>query len=105
VTQTGNAFVVGTTASPNFPQANPVQPGYGGPPTDAFVAQLDPKGTTLVFSTFLGGNNDDRGTDVAVSLAGVAFVTGWTYSPNFPTVSPLAPTLGGSPDVFIAILS
>ncbi len=105
VDQAGNAFVAGTTDSPNFPQSNPVQPGYGGPPTDAFVAQLDPKGTTLLFSTFLGGNTDDRGTDVAVSLTGVAFVTGWTYSPNFPTVSPLAGTPGGSPDVFIAILS
>jgi hypothetical protein len=105
VDQAGNAFVVGTTDSPNFPQSNPVQPAYGGAPTDAFVAVVDPKGVAVPFSTFLGGSGDDRGTDIAVSLAGVAFVTGWTYSPNFPTVSPLAATLGGSPDAFIAILS
>jgi Beta-propeller repeat len=103
--QAGNAFVVGMTQSPNFPQSNPVQPGYGGPPTEAFVAMLDPKGSALPFSTFLGGSSDELAAAVAVSLAGSAFVTGWTYSPNFPTKNPLQGTLGGSPDAFIAVLS
>jgi hypothetical protein len=100
----GNAYVAGTTTSPNFPQVNPAQPAYGGGPFDAFVAKVDPTGAALVYSTCLGGSDDDRGTDVAVNPLGNAYVTGWTYSPNFPTVSPLQGTPGGSPDVFIAIL-
>jgi hypothetical protein len=105
VDQAGNAFVVGQTDSPTFPQSNPVQPGYGGPPNDGFVAMLDPKGSALPFSSFLGGSSADLAKDVAVSLAGVAFVTGWTYSPNFPTKNPLQSTPGGAPDVFVAVLS
>ena len=53
----GNAFIYvgGVTASSTFPLANPVQPTYGGGPSDAFVAHVASDGTSLIFSTFLGG--------------------------------------------------
>jgi len=52
----GNIYVAGSTASTNFPLHNPYQPIYGGGPWDAFVAKLDPTGTSLIYSTYLGGS-------------------------------------------------
>jgi hypothetical protein len=97
----GNTFVVGNTDSSDFPLANPVQPVYGGGTQDAFVAQLDPSGTRLVYSTYLGGNQDDIGGGVAVRDSGQAYVVGGTDSPNFPVVNPLQAQLAGVRDVFV----
>ena len=85
----GNAYVTGSTASTDFPTANPLQPNYGGGVYDVFVAKLNPAGSALVYSTYLGGSNEDDGYAIAVDSAGNAYVTGQTYSTNFPTVNPL----------------
>ncbi len=63
---------------------------------------LDP---TLIYSTYLGGSGTDEGNGVAVDSAGNVYVTGLTYSSNFPTASPLDNTLGGSEDAFVTKLN
>jgi hypothetical protein len=79
----GNAYVTGQTASTDFPTKDPFQPNYGGN-SDAFVSKLNPKGSALVYSTYLGGSEDEDGSAIAVDSAGNAYVTGQTYSTNFP---------------------
>jgi len=58
----------------------------GGSSSDAFVCKLNPTGTALIYSTYLGGLTDDTGTAIAVDASGSAYVTGWAMSRDFPTV-------------------
>jgi hypothetical protein len=82
----GDAYVTGYTSSTNFPTAaGAFQTSYGGGAADAFVAKLNPTGTALVYSTYLGGTGNDYGQGIAVDAAGDAYVTGLTASANFPT--------------------
>jgi hypothetical protein len=96
----GEAFVVGSTVSPNFPTTSPLQSTYGGGLHDAFVAKLDSAGSMLVYSTYLGGSDDDEGNSIAVDAAGEAFVTGYTSSADFPTALPMQSSNAGKQDVF-----
>jgi len=90
VDNAGNAYVTGYTNSANFPSSNPLQASIGGSAgNDAFVTKLDPSGSSLIYSTFLGGTGDDFGGGIAVDSSGYAYVTGYTYSINFPTKNPL----------------
>ena len=84
----GNAYVTGTAASSDFPTSNPVQATLRGQ-YDAFLAKLNPAGSALVYSTYLGGDGWDFGGGIAVDSTGNAYVTGQTNSINFPTVNPL----------------
>src|SRR2546426_7315233 len=85
VDATGNAYVTGQTLSTNFPTtAGTVQPGFAGT-IDAFMTKLNPTGSGLVYSTYLGGDSDDLGNGIAVDATGNAYVTGLTFSTNFPT--------------------
>jgi hypothetical protein len=93
VDASGNAYVTGTTSSINFPTANSLQATYGGGNEDAFVAMLNPSGSALVYSSYLGGSGGDFGYAIAVDTAGNAYVTGYTYSTNFPTVNPMQAAL------------
>ena len=90
----GDAFVTGFTDSPDFPTVNPLYPhisgtnaGFGSYPVDAFVAELSPDGSSLIYSTYLGGSGMDSGQGIVVDSAGAAYVTGITYSSNFPAIS------------------
>ncbi len=107
VDSAGSAYVTGSTTSTNFPTANPLQAvNTGG--RDAFVTKLNPGGSALVYSTYLGGSSDDGGNGIAVDSAGNAYVTGNTESTNFPTANPLQPVFGGggfSGDAFVAKLN
>jgi hypothetical protein len=91
----GNAYVIGSTLSADFPTANAVQPASGGF-DDAFVAKLDPTGSALAYSTYLGGSEGEAGKAIAVDPSGNAYVTGWTQSTDFPTAHPLRPVNGGA---------
>ena len=62
---------------------------------DAFVTKLSPAGNALVYSTYLGGSDDDYGYGIAVDAAGAAYVTGYTYSTNFPTQQAFQGTMAG----------
>jgi photosystem II stability/assembly factor-like uncharacterized protein len=105
----GQAHVVGITLSPDFPTANAFQSAHGGGFYDVFVTTLSAAGSSLVYSTYLGGNNQDGfwqnsgGPAVAVSPSGSAFVTGATISSNFPTRDAVQPSHGGgNSDAFVA---
>jgi uncharacterized repeat protein (TIGR01451 family) len=80
-----NVYVTGGTASTAFPTLNPTQASNGGG-TDVFVSELNSAGTKLVFSTYLGGANDDTAYGIAVG-GGVIYVAGSTGSPTFPVTS------------------
>jgi hypothetical protein len=112
VDSAGNAYICGITNSTNFPTANAIQGTFNTPldPTlvsrDAFVTKLNPAGTALVYSTYLGGNKDDRCNKIAVDNAGNAYLAGETGSTNFPTANAIQSTHGGGlSDAFVAKLN
>ncbi len=84
VDSSGAAYVTGTTRSPDFPTQNPIKGVLTGQ-EDAFVTKLSPAGNTLVYSTYLGGSSLDEGAGIAVDNSGSAYVTGSTFSSDFPT--------------------
>ena len=115
----GNPYITGFTDSPDFPTINAIFPtihGTNNPsfhtyPTDAFVAELNQTDGSLIYSTFLGGSGADVAGAITVDSAGNAYVTGYTYSDDFPMNSTVFPTstvvgytnrLSGSNDIFVA---
>ena len=100
----GNAYVVGSLSSINLPSGFPVTPdafqkeltntGF----SDAFLTKLNPTGSALIYSSFLGGSGDDVATTIAIDQAGDAYLTGWTGSADFPS-TPFAfqPALNPNP--------
>jgi Bacterial Ig-like domain (group 3)/Beta-propeller repeat len=103
VDSTGNAYVTGNTYSTDFPTTpGAFQTALAGGYYDAFVTKVNPTGSALVYSTYLGGNGDDSGNSIAVDSASNAYVTGYTDSTNFPTKNPLQATYGGNGDAFVA---
>lgn len=99
----GSVYVVGETLSSDFPNTTGVT-SYGGF-FDAFVAKLDASGSTLLYSTFLGGSGSDVGWGIAVDGLGNAYVTGSTRSPDFPTTAgAVSRVLSGPSDAFVAKL-
>ncbi len=80
----GNAYVAGTTASTNFPTTSGVLATANAGATDAFIAKVNPTGTALLYSTYLGGSGDDQVLSLAVNPAGSAFISGVTTSRNLP---------------------
>jgi hypothetical protein len=104
---TGNAYVTGSTGSFDFPTTpGAFQASRVGsfPDEDAFVAKFAADGSQMVYSTYLGGSQDDRGMAVVADSFGSAYVTGQTYSSNFPVNDNLR-DYGGSADVFVTKLS
>ena len=88
VDASGNIYLSGTTRSFDFPTVSPYQAEHGPPSDqdeDAFVAKLNANGSALLYSTFLGGNGDDKGEQLAVDPLGNAYITGRTLSTDFPT--------------------
>ena len=99
---TGRAYVTGFTRSTDFPTANPIQAPLGG--QDAFVTKLDATGTSLLYSTYLGGSGGEESNGIAVDGSGQAYVTGYTTSTNFPTITPVQALAGGLSDAFVTKL-
>jgi hypothetical protein len=104
VDDAGSAYVVGNTASANFPLAAPLQPALSGF-TDAFVSKISVDGSALVYSTYLGGSKSDSCSSITVDGAGTAHLTGFTSSIDFPTVSPSQATSGGGFDGFVTTIA
>jgi hypothetical protein len=103
----GNAYVTGTTSSTNFPTTiGAFQTTFGGGGLDAFVTKINPTGSGLVYSTYLGGSGDDDGSGIAVDALGNAYVAGTTSSTNFPTTpGAFQTTVGGFEDAFVTKLN
>jgi hypothetical protein len=103
VARDGAVYVTGYTYSWDFPVKNAVQPKNGGykGSYDAFVTKFSPDGTSLEYSTYLGGGYHERGYDIAVDRNGNAYVTGRTLSEDFPTVNAFQGRQGNS-DCFVS---
>jgi uncharacterized repeat protein (TIGR01451 family) len=105
VDASGSAYVAGYTFSQDFPVVSPIQNTRNGVDADVFVAKLNADGSALVYATYLGGSADDQATSIALDQSGAAYVTGYTYSNNFPTVNPLQATLNGGANAFVVKLN
>ena len=106
VDSSGSAYVTGLTQSTDFPTANPFQAANASillstTGATAFVAKLNPSGSALVYSTYLGGAAEDYGAGIAVDSNGSAYVTGFAQSHNFPTLNPYQATMLGDNDAFV----
>jgi fibronectin type 3 domain-containing protein len=101
----GNAYVTGTTSSPNFPLANALFSSSVGVGIHAYVSELNPTGSGLVFSTYLGGSSIDQAAAIAVDSGGNVVVAGFTASPDFPLADPTQASLAGSYDAFVTRLN
>jgi hypothetical protein len=102
VDSSGNAYITGTTASKDFP----ISPGafqsvYAGGGSDAFVTEVNPQGSKIVYSTFLGGSDLDGGNAIAVDSSGTAVVVGGTASTNFPLANSVQSMYAGNTDAFL----
>lgn len=100
VDSAGNAYIAGYTKSEDFPVKGAIQPKIGGR-SDAFVAKLNPDGNALVYSTYIGGSDDDEANQIALDPAGNVYVTGDTSSPDFPVKGAIQPKIGGKADAYV----
>jgi Beta-propeller repeat len=115
VDRAGNAYLAGSTQSPDFPLVRALQAAIGnsscsttGPPkeqcADAFVTKLSADGQRLRYSTFLGGNAEDSGLAIAVGRSGAAYVAGSTDSRAFRTQAPVQAALAGGVDAYVTVI-
>ncbi|MFC5861455.1 chitobiase/beta-hexosaminidase C-terminal domain-containing protein [Acidicapsa dinghuensis] len=112
VDSAGDAYIVGTTYSTDFPvTSNAFQQQNNSATGDStvFISELNPTGTALIYSTYLGGSGGDFGYGIALDSTGNAYITGATYSADFPatcgayqTTNPS--TTAGAPTAFVAAI-
>ena len=101
VDKAGNAYVTGYTSSQDFPTTQKsFQAAYRGGYSDAVVTKLNPSGTALVYSAYLGGSDGDSGSAIALDAAGNAYVTGSTASHNLPTTEGAFQTRNKSSSIY-----
>jgi Beta-propeller repeat len=101
----GSAYVTGSTTSVDFPTQSPFQSSNKGGSTDAFVFKLDPSGTQVIYSTYIGGSGLDDAHSIAVDAGGNAYITGLTQSSDFPIVNGVQKTRGGVSDAYVLKLN
>jgi hypothetical protein len=111
----GKAYLTGFTDSSDFPvMPGALQPAFAGGTCldnpnarcfDAFVTKINPAGSGLVYSTYLGGTGDDKGSGMAVDAHGNAYVGGNTSSVDFPTLTAFQPANAGGYDIFVTDLN
>ena len=101
----GAAYVTGWTQSTDFPVVNAFQSAPQGGSFDAYAFELSVDGSTLLYSTRLGGSGVDFGYSVAVDPDGYATVAGSTTSANFPTLNPVQANHSVAADSFVTRLS
>ncbi len=111
VDNAGNAHVVGTTMSDDFPiTSGAIQENFAGYQADAFYTVLAPNGT-IVYSSYFGGDDTERAKTIAVGGSGTVCIAGSTapyntsHQPDFPTFNALQPNFGGTSDGFIVKIS
>jgi len=95
----GSVYVTGYTDSPDFPTVRAIRTANAGGSSDVFVAKLNPAGSALVYSTYLGGKGADSGSGIAVDASGAAYVVGATGSSDFPVAKAFQETLAKTDDV------
>ncbi len=95
IDSSGNAYIIGTTNSSDFPTAFWIQGSNSGS-VDAFVTKINASGTAIAYSTYIGGSGADYGYSIAVDPSGYAYIAGKTFSTNFPTFFPIQPANDGT---------
>jgi hypothetical protein len=101
-----NIYLTGYTDSRDFPTRDPFQASYAGGTADSIAAKLNPAGSALLFSSFLGGSAYERGRGLAVDARGGIYISGRTESKDFPVTRSLSNRFGGGPnDAFLVKLS
>jgi hypothetical protein len=108
IDSSGNAYITGVTGSSDFPTTpSAFDTSFNGGTYDVFVSKLNPSGTALVYSTYLGGGSSDVGSDIAIDGSGNAYITGATNSSDFPTTPSAFDTSFnyGYNDVFVSKLN
>lgn len=104
--ETNNIYITGFTWSNDYPTMNPYNATYGGGENDVFVSKFSADGSTLIYSTFIGGSGSDHGNAIALDSSNNIYVMGYTASSNFPTVNAYNSTYGGgSHDAFVCKIS
>ena len=102
--ESGDVYVTGYSGSTDFPvTAGALDTTHNGT-FDAFVTRVNSTGTAFSYSSFLGGSGREQGEGITVDAAGNIYLTGWTASPDFPTMYPLQATLAGAQDAFVTVL-
>jgi hypothetical protein len=101
----GNAYVTGETWSSDFPTTPGAFDTSHNGKDDAFVVKLNQNGSSLSYGTFIGGSDDDFGSGIAVDVGGNAYVTGWTWSSDFPTTPGAFDTSYNWKDAFVVKLN
>jgi hypothetical protein len=105
VNEKGEAYVTGTTTSLAFPvTANALQNTFAGG-WDAFIVHLNNSGSAALYSSYLGGAEDDGGNALALDPKGNIYITGYTFSGDFPLEQNFQKTLKGDGDAFIACVA
>src|SRR5450432_584881 len=113
-----NAYITGQTSAniaptvvitpPNLPPppfpitASAFQPAFGGGATDAFIMKISASGLSILYSSYLGGSNEDDAYGIAVDASHNAYLTGLTYSTNFILKNPVQGASGGAGDAWVA---
>jgi hypothetical protein len=114
VDDSGNVYIAGWTDSPDFPTTDTAEQPASAGGRDAFVTEIDPTGSTQLFSTYLGGSGDEdpatngedlTTTGVAVDGSGNVYLAGTTNSTDFPTVNPEQDANAGGVDLFVSSLT
>jgi uncharacterized repeat protein (TIGR01451 family) len=104
VGSTGAAYVTGYTASTDFPMSAAYQGTKAGA-VNAFVAEINAAGTALTYSTYIGGTTEDYATAIALDSAGLAYITGYTNSADYPTTNAYQSSNAGGWDAFITAVA
>lgn len=101
-----NVFITGTTKAHNYDITTGAYQTNNGGNYDAFVTKLNTTGSALIYSTYIGGSLDEKGTSICIDNSGNAYITGETSSTNFDiTVGSFKTTHSGGKDVFITKLN
>ena len=99
-------YVLGITSSSDFPTTGAYQSSLiRSENQDVFISKIGSTGSTIVYSTYIGGSLADQGFDIEVDTDGCAYITGRTKSTNFPTIAAYQSTLSGNYDGFVVKLA
>src|SRR5262249_24067391 len=99
----GSAYIAGDTDSLDFPTGSAIQPAKKGS-SDAFISKLNPTGTSIVYSTYVGGSGLDGATGIAVDSSDFAYLTGFTQSNDFLLTAPVQTARAAAFDAFVLVL-
>jgi len=105
VDSAGNAYVVGSVPGATIPVIRGYQASYGGGVNDGFLMVVNAAGNGVLYSTFIGGSDQDAASSVALGPDGTVYIAGYTYSTNFRTASALQAANAGGQDAFVVRLN